>query len=144
MSVSQSLYKRKGITKYIEPKSQHSRRLINLTEKLSSILIDYRGQRELLSYTSRSKGLSLDDLVFGNGKFNPVDPARLSHEFLDIARRLKLEDAHFHTLRHSFGSLMLVKGAPAKVVIECLGHSSVSFTLSVYAHVLPGMQKSSM
>jgi integrase len=30
----------------------------------------------------------------------------------------------------------------AKVVSEMLGHADVAFTLKVYSHVLPGMQRS--
>jgi integrase len=43
-------------------------------------------------------------------------------------------------LRHSHASLLLAAGVPVKVVSERLGHSSVTVTLEVYQHVLPGMQ----
>lgn len=36
---------------------------------------------------------------------------------------------------------MLLDGVPVKVVSERLGHSNVGITLSIYAHVLPSMQK---
>ena len=35
---------------------------------------------------------------------------------------------------------MLAAGVNVKVVSERLGHASTSFTLDVYAHVLPGQQ----
>lgn len=38
-------------------------------------------------------------------------------------------------------SLALAAGAPAKVVSERLGHASVAFTMSVYQHIMPGMQR---
>ncbi len=38
-------------------------------------------------------------------------------------------------------ALMLANGAPAKVVQERLGHSSVMVTLDIYSHVAPGMQR---
>jgi integrase len=34
---------------------------------------------------------------------------------------------------------MLGSGVPVKVVSEMLGHSSPTITLSIYAHVLPGV-----
>jgi integrase len=34
---------------------------------------------------------------------------------------------------------MLASGVPVKVVSDLLGHSSPTITLSIYAHVLPGM-----
>jgi integrase len=39
---------------------------------------------------------------------------------------------------------MLMKGAPAKVISECLGHASVAFTMDVYSHLLKGMQSDAM
>jgi integrase len=47
----------------------------------------------------------------------------------------------FHDLRHSHASQLIRAGAPAKVVQERPGHSSAGFTLSVYGHLLPGMQE---
>jgi integrase len=37
--------------------------------------------------------------------------------------------------------LLLRAGTPVKVVSEGLGHSSPNITLSVYAHVMPGIQR---
>jgi len=37
-------------------------------------------------------------------------------------------------------STSLKAGVPVKVVSERLGHSSPAFTMTVYQHVLPGMQ----
>ena len=37
-------------------------------------------------------------------------------------------------------STSLKAGVPAKVVSERLGHANVAFTMSVYQHILPGMQ----
>jgi integrase len=45
--------------------------------------------------------------------------------------------ASFHTLRHSYGSMLFRAGASAKQVQACLGHASPQFTLSVYVHLLP-------
>ncbi len=36
---------------------------------------------------------------------------------------------------------MLLRGVPAKVVSEMLGHASIAITLDIYAHVLPDMQR---
>ena len=45
-----------------------------------------------------------------------------------------------HDLRHSTATLLLSRSVPVKVVSEMLGHADVGITLSIYAHVLPGMQ----
>ena len=46
-----------------------------------------------------------------------------------------------HDLRHTHATLALKSGQHAKVVSERLGHATVAFTLDVYFHVVPGMQK---
>jgi hypothetical protein len=45
------------------------------------------------------------------------------------------------TLRHTHATLLLRAGVPVKVVSERLGHANPAFTLTVYQHVIPGMQE---
>ena len=47
----------------------------------------------------------------------------------------------FHDLWHSAATILLSMGVNIKVVREILGHSRINMTLSVYSHVLPGMQE---
>ena len=51
---------------------------------------------------------------------------------------------HWRRRLVTFASLMLLRGAKAKVISEALGHSSVAFTMDVYSHIIDGMQKSAM
>ena len=53
----------------------------------------------------------------------------------------RLRWVRVHGLRHTHATLALRAGANPKVVQERLGHSTVSLTLQVYSHVLPGMQE---
>lgn len=46
-----------------------------------------------------------------------------------------------HDLRHTHATLLLRDRESPNMVSERLGHASVSVTLSVYTHVLPGDQK---
>jgi integrase len=47
----------------------------------------------------------------------------------------------FHGLRHTCAALLLQARQPVHVVSERLGHTKVSMTMGVYAHVLPDMQR---
>ena len=53
---------------------------------------------------------------------------------------LDLPRIRLHDLRHTHATILLQQGINPKVVSERLGHASVSFTMDVYQHVLPGMQ----
>jgi integrase len=74
----------------------------------------------------------------------PLNPPSLSRAFARIVKRAGLENVRFHDLRHSFASLMLLRGAKPKVISEALGHASVAFTMDVYSHIIEGMQSDAM
>jgi integrase len=143
ISVNQVLYKRRGVCRFNEPKTSHSRRRVSMTPKLVCFLREYKLEREKL-YRSLGKELALDDLVFASVEGKPIDPSVLSHSFGRIVKRAGLENVRFHDLRHTFASLMLLRGAKPKVISEALGHSSVAFTMDVYSHIIEGMQSDAM
>ena len=141
--VSRTLYKRRGVYEFKEPKRAHSRRRVNMTPKLAAYLKEYKAEREsLLLHLGRLP--RPDDLVFAKVEGKPLDPALLSHNFARIVKRAGLENVRFHDLRHTFASLMLLRGARSKVISEALGHSSVAFTMDVYSHIIEGMQQDAM
>jgi integrase len=143
ISVCRTLYKRRGVCEFKEPKTSHSKRRVSMTAKLADYLSEYKGERESLSL-HLGRLLKPDDLVFANVEGKPIDPGVLSHNFARIAKRAGLQGVRFHDLRHTFASLMLLRGAKPKVISEALGHSSVAFTMDVYSHILPGMQSDAM
>ncbi len=67
-------------------------------------------------------------------------PWKSTHAFNGLLKRAGLEGFRFHDLRHTAATLALLKGVPAKVVQEMLGHAKISQTIDTYSHVLPTMQ----
>jgi integrase len=57
-----------------------------------------------------------------------------------VSKFLKQWGVTLHKLRHSHASHLLASNVHPKIVQERLGHSSVSFTLDIYSHLLPNMQ----
>jgi integrase len=143
ISVSQALYKRRGIIEFKETKTAHSRRRVAMTPKLALFLRQYKLEREWL-YSELGKQLSLDDLIFANVNLKPVDCCVLTHAFNRIVKQTGFEGLRFHDLRHTFASLMLLRGAKPKVISEAPGHSSVAFTMDTYSHIISGMQEDMM
>jgi integrase len=143
ISVNRVLYKRRGVCEFKEPKTDRSRRRVRMTPKLASYLASYKGEQEAF-YRQHEKALALDCLVFQTPDGKPIDPSGLSHTFNKLAKQAGLEGVRFHDLRHTFASLMLMRGAKPKVISEALGHSSVAFTMDVYSHIIDGMQEEAM
>ena len=140
ISVSQVLYKRRGVCIFKQPKTSGSSRRVSMTPKLACFLRDYRRECEILRLELGSI-LGLDDLVFANIEGKPLDPSVLTHNFARIVKRAGLERVRFHDLRHTYASLMLAAGVHPKIVSEALGHSTVAITLDIYSHVTPGLQE---
>jgi len=127
---------------FTEPKTRRSRRSVPLSAGLVAQLREYRrGQAELqlkagkewhdlgLIFTTDTGGpLQIRNVV--NRHFKP---ALVSAEIPAIVR--------LYDLRHTCASLLLQAGVHPKIVSERLGHASVTLTLDVYSHVLPGMQE---
>ena len=72
---------------------------------------------------------------------SPIDPDRVSKEFPKLVRAEGLPHLTFHGLRHAHATLALSAGVNPKIVSERLGHSSISVTMDIYSHALPGMQE---
>src|SRR5262245_54703368 len=62
-------------------------------------------------------------------------------EYAKLTEAAGVRRIKFHGLRHTCATLLLQAGQPVHVVSERLGHSKVSMTMEVYAHVLPDMQQ---
>jgi integrase len=78
-----------------------------------------------------------EELIFRTPGGKPIHERNLVQRvFKPLLRRSGMPDMRLYDLRHSFATLALRAGTPAKLVSEQLGHSSVAFTLDTYGHVL--------
>lgn len=120
-------------------KTSNGRRTIDLAAGTATVLGEWRKRRDeehRMLGTSRRR----DELVFCYADGKPTHPDVFSQTFDRSVARSGLPSITLHDLRHSHATLLLKAGEPVKVVSERLGHSNPSFTMTVYQHVLPGMQ----
>lgn len=126
---------------FTEPKTAHGRRKIILTTVACEALRRHRAHQA-------SARLALGpiwtntELVFTDEVGQPLRGITVYRDrFMPLCKRAGVPTIRFHDLRHTAATLLLLQGVNAKVVSEMLGHASVTITLSLYAHVLPDMQK---
>jgi integrase len=107
-----------------------------------SVVDDLRRHRARQAETLLKLGLRLtsDHHVVAREDGLPFHPRSLSQAFRKFRRGRNLEAIGLHSLRHSHATHMLKAGVHPKIAQERLGHSSVSVTMDLYSHVLPGMQ----
>lgn len=65
----------------------------------------------------------------------PFKPDYVTNTFKRILDENKLPQIRFHDLRHSSASLLLKKGFELKEIQEWLGHSTITTTSNIYAHL---------
>ncbi len=122
---------------FSEPKTARSRRIVQLSSTAAESL---RRHRVAQAEARLKAGPAWEDhdLVFANGLGRPLDGNNLrARSFAELLKRAKLRPMRFHALRHAAATLLMSEGVPVKAISEMLGHSDVTTTLRIYAHVLP-------
>ncbi|HLG51624.1 MAG TPA: site-specific integrase, partial [Chloroflexota bacterium] len=141
LTVQQTLEAAGTAPRFGTPKTPTSRRTVPLPSGLVAILRQWRAQqnaeRLLLGPAYRDY-----DLVFTLPGGGPIDHRNLCRrDFARLIVQAGVPRIRFHDLRHTSATLLLGAGVNLKVISERLGHSSVSVTGDIYAHVTPTMQQ---
>lgn len=139
LSVRQALISVAYEKQLSDVKTGSGRRTIDLDERTLSVLRQWRKSQaeERLALGGRYHD---GDLVFCRPDGDPIHPDLFSQTFDRAVAKSGLPEITLHDLRHTHATLLLKAGVPVKVVSERLGHSNPGFTMSVYQHVIPGMQ----
>ncbi|GLI53721.1 tyrosine-type recombinase/integrase [Thermodesulfovibrio yellowstonii] len=107
------------------------RREITITESLKNLFKQLHSKRRLDT-----------DYVF----VNPDTGRRyfdLKRSFTSACKKAGIKDFHFHDLRHTFASHLVMSGADLKTVQELLGHKSLTMTLR-YSHLSQAHKKEAL
>lgn len=115
-------------------KSETSNRSIPLSDVALSILKELRVNQNDNEY------------IFSNDGKTVLDNRNVTRT-LNIMQRnskCKVEKCGLHSLRHTFGSYLILKGTDVKTVSELLGHSSIEVTLNIYIHIINAQKAASI
>jgi integrase len=142
INVRQTLCYVGGRSFFTSPKSERSRRVIELSTATVKLLrAHYKQQAEhrlKLGPVWHDHGLVFPSLVGTPWLARPF-----YRGYRAIVAKAEIEDAdavNWHTLRHTAGSQWLKHQADIFSVSRRLGHASAAFTMDVYGHLLKGQQ----
>jgi integrase len=121
-------------------KSRSSLRPITLPAPTLEVLREHR-RRQLEERLAMGEEWQEHGLVFTTGRGTPLDGRSVLRYFQNALKRAGLPHQRFHDMRHVCASLLLAMRVPDHVVMEILGHSSISLTKGIYGHVYPSAQR---
>jgi integrase len=140
LTVRRSVQRVAGTVQVVEPKTSRSHRTIALPDSAVSTL-----KRQRVHQIEVGLGVgrpwSSADFVFGKADGEPLEPSSVTVRFQRLLAEAGLPRMRFHDLRHATASLLIADHVPARVVMEMLGHSSITTTMNIYAHVMPALQR---
>ena len=102
------------------PKSDCSIREIPIPKKIFEMLAEMKASPEAYFLTGSQE--------------RSVEPRTMENRFKATLRACGIEDANFHTLRHTFATRCVELGFDVKTLSEILGHASVKITMDRYVH----------
>ena len=113
-------------------KTECSLRNVPIPNKLLECLLDWHNEMLFLSKIN-----NYPKPIFVLGGVVPKTYTSISKRFHRFLKQNNFDkfNIHFHTLRHTYATMLLEKGTNPKIVQFLLGHRSVKTTLEIYNNV---------
>ena len=140
IAVTKSLEQTRAGLAIKEPKSERGRRNVPIPGNVVTRLLAYREQQEAAAEEA-------GELWAGHNLINCDEigryrkPESTSNAFLRLTKRAGVRPLGIHALRHAHATILANRGWNAKIIQERLGHSTITTTMNIYAHVLPTTQQ---
>ena len=129
-----------GVPQNVPPKSNRSRRVIDIDDETADALRAHRqAQGELREFVG--SGWQEHGYMFTTPLGTPHHPDNITKMFTKLVKQIDITRISLHGLRHTHATQLLAAGVNPRVVSERLGHADVAFPLQTYGHVLPGQQR---
>ena len=119
-----------------EMKNKSSRRTLPLPDPVVEMLQVQKEHREVYRKMFQgSYNAQYLDYVCVNQLGELLRPSYVTDHFRELLEKYGLRHIRFHDLRHTFASLLISKDVPLINVSNFLGHSDLSTTANIYAHL---------
>ena len=122
-------------------KSEAGVRDIPMNDTIKKILKDHKTQYEILPFATNNVFVSPYGNVIVNDKVNKAIRTTLNR--LDKAGK-HIEPFTSHAMRDTFATRYIEQGGNMQTLQKILGHSSITMTMDLYAHVLPDTKQDEM
>lgn len=127
-----------------EMKNKSSRRTLPITDPVFEMLENQKAKQELYRKLFKSSyNRKYDDYVCTDQLGNILKPSNVTNRFSELLKKYGLRKIRFHDLRHTFASILISKDVPLINVSNFLGHSDISTTANIYAHLDKASKQSS-
>ena len=119
-----------------EMKNKSSRRTLPLPDPVVEMLQVQKDHREVYRKMFQgSYSTQYLDYVCVNQLGELLRPSYVTDHFRELLEKYGLRHIRFHDLRHTFASLLINQDVPLINVSNFLGHSDLSTTANIYAHL---------
>lgn len=119
-----------------EMKNKSSRRTLPLPDPVVEMLQVQKEYREVYRKMFQgSYNAQYLDYVCVNQLGELLRPSYVTDHFRELLEKYGLRHIRFHDLRHTFASLLINQDVPLINVSNFLGHSDLSTTANIYAHL---------
>lgn len=139
-----------GLKPVFGPTKTRELRRLDLSEETLTLLREHKREQAELKLANRPH-YAEHDLIFaqrwehkgGRGEWQlggPLTPSTITTTLRRFVKLAGVRSINVHGLRHTSATLLLAAGVQPHVVQKRLGHSNITTTLNLYAHVLPSQQ----
>ena len=125
------------------PKTKTSMRTLKLPNELLSLLQKYKAYQDDYKSTLGDSWIE-NDRLFTQWNGKPMDMTAPYYFFQAFCKRTGMRFVNLHSFRHFNASVLISNGVDVKTVQSCLGHSTPTTTLSIYAHAFQTTQAMAM
>ena len=119
---------------------------VNLDDKTATIRTSKNGEPRVIPLTRRALNavaatVSCGDRLFGGKNGGKIVMSNLEYNVRSAAIRARIDDLHFHDLRHTAASRWIQSGIDLYVIQMLLGHKSPTMTTRYAHHNISSLRK---
>ncbi len=134
---------KKTVRKLSDTKTNGSKRNIPIMPQL---LDNFKKYMKSQIYLKKQNNIihQETDFVFQNSVFREHKPKRFYDKYLEILKDANIQNADFHTLRHTFATRAIENVMDINTISAILGHAQTSTTVNRYCHAIEEHKKIGM